>query len=329
MCHISKSRHFKPDNYIIKIPNMATVPIVDFQECGLLVQDFAKVNSKILQSVGKEVVDAFKTYGFCYLKNHGVDKNVVGKYLQASREFFLQPIEEKSKYKINSKKNFGWTKLEGEHLSDNTGELHEVFTYTPLSDYAWPPVDGFETLLKEIFENGLELGHRFIKILSEGLNIPIEFFVNAHKLMGQSGNATATRSLYYPPITQEVEPGKTRLGEHFDHGTVAFTFEDNAGGLEMKTPAGDYLPVIPVEGLLCVHPGIMLQRWTADVILGTPHRIVIPEDEQRRNSDRFSLTFFVMPDDDFPITCIDGSNKYEPLTPRQFLTATYVDQYNG
>ena len=301
---------------------MATAPY------GLLAKDFSKESSEAMQTVGKTIVDAFKTYGFCYLKNYGMDDNEMNEYLRASREFFLQSNEEKSKYKINSTLKFGWTKLEGERLSKNSGELHEVFTFTPLNDYAWPTVDEFETISKEIFDKCHELGQILLRILAQGLNIPIELFLDAHKLMGQNGNSTATRTVYYPPIKQDVKPGQTRLGEHIDYGTLAFTFQDNAGGLEMNTPKGEYIPVTPVEGLLSVHPGSMLQRWTADVVLGTPHRILIPEDKQRRNSDRVSIVFFALPDDDFPITCIDGSNKYEPTTVKEFVCAKFAEQYN-
>ena len=307
---------------------MATAPVIDFQECGLLVKDFSKVSRETLQTVGKTILYAFKTYGFCYLKNYGMGEKVVNEYLSASRKFFLKSNEEKSKYKINPTLKFGWTKLDGERLNKNSGELHEVFTYTPLNDYAWPTVDGFETLSKEIFEKCNALGQRLLMILAQGLNIPNELFPDAHKLMGQNGNSTATRTVYYPSIKEDVKPGQTRLGEHIEYGTLAFTFQDNAGGLEMKTPEGEYIPVTPIEGLLSVHPGSMLQIWTADAVLGTPHRILIPEDEQQRNSDRVSIVFFALPDDDFPITCIDGSNKYEPTTVKEFVRAKFVEQYN-
>jgi len=49
-----------------------------------------------------------------------------------------------------------------------------------------------------------------------------------------------------------------------------------------------------------------------------PHRVMIPEDESERLKVRRSLAFFAQPDPDVTITCVDGSNKYPPVTSVQY-----------
>ena len=83
---------------------MACVPVIDFQEYGLLVEDTSKVSIEALKSLGKRLVDAFKIYGFCYLKTHGVDETLIKDYMQVSREFFMQSPELKAKYTLEGKK---------------------------------------------------------------------------------------------------------------------------------------------------------------------------------------------------------------------------------
>lgn len=44
-----------------------------------------------------------------------------------------------------------------------------------------------------------------------------------------------------------------------------------------------------------------------------PHRVLLPEDESRKRSVRKSIAFFLHPDNDVLIECVDGSNKYPPV----------------
>ena len=325
---VSISPTFTVNGQRIHLRTMSCGSVIDFQDYGLVVQDTSKVNKETLKSLGKEIIDAFKTYGFCYLKNHGVDETLIKEYLQVSREFFLQSTELKAKYTISSDYRFGWLKLEGEKLNRErpVGDLHEVFKYSPLSDYAWPPLDKFEVLAKQIFKRSHDLAYRFLDVLSLGLNLPLDFLRNAHKLIGQSGNCSGIRTLYYPPVLRDanIKPGQVRLGEHTDYGTVVFNFQDNIGGLEARSPSGVFVPITPIDGTIVVHIGIMLQRWTSDALLGTVHRILIPEDEHRKNTERLSFGYFVQPDDDCVIKCIDGSDKYQPITSIEYVKAKYA-----
>ena len=57
------------------------------------------------------------------------------------------------------------------------------------------------------------------------------------------------------------------------------------------------------------------------------HRVLIPESELKRVVPRRSLVFFVDPDQDALITCLDGSNKYPTVKSGEYikkiLAATY------
>ena len=58
------------------------------------------------------------------------------------------------------------------------------------------------------------------------------------------------------------------------------------------------------------------------------HRVVNPTSAKGQNEARISFAFFVHPDDDYLIECIDGSNKYEPIKSDAYLDmrlkATYA-----
>ena len=105
-----------------------------------------------------------------------------------------------------------------------------------------------------------------------------------------------------------------------------FSFQDSAGGLEVKDPlTGEYKPVPPIKYTVVVYPGELLQHWTADAIKTASHRILCPDDE-RRNKGRQSIVMFVMPNMECTIECLDNSRKYEPITVKEYIAsrAKYV-----
>ena len=59
------------------------------------------------------------------------------------------------------------------------------------------------------------------------------------------------------------------------------------------------------------------------------HRVVIPEAPSDREKVRMSVVYFAQPDRDSLLQCLDGSDKYEPMTSLEFLSmrlrATYLE----
>lgn len=45
-----------------------------------------------------------------------------------------------------------------------------------------------------------------------------------------------------------------------------------------------------------------------------PHRVIIPEEDAKKQAVRRSIAFFVQPDNEVLVECVDGSNKYPPIT---------------
>jgi len=49
------------------------------------------------------------------------------------------------------------------------------------------------------------------------------------------------------------------------------------------------------------------------------HRVVIPDDDTKRQQMRRSMVFFLTFDHDFTVTCLDGSDKYPPVNATEYL----------
>lgn len=298
--------------------------LVDFQEYGLEVENTLTVSQDTVKALGDKVVNAFKNYGFCYLKNHGVDEELLKDYMDVSRAFFEKPTECKEKYPLTYDYRFGYLKLGTEKSNEDrsVGDLHEAFNYSATYDETWPPLDKFESTTKKVFTSGRRFAYRFCDALSLGLGLPIDFMRNAHKLIGQKGNGSILRTIYYPPVKYEclTVHDQVRLGEHVDWGTVTINFQDSVGGLEVKNPQGNFLPTDPIPGTVLVTVGLLLQRWTSDSLTGSVHRILIPKEENCRKAVRQAAIFFLNTDDDYTIKCLHGSEKYAPMLTRDFLS---------
>ena len=52
-------------------------------------------------------------------------------------------------------------------------------------------------------------------------------------------------------------------------------------------------------------------------LLPQPHRVLLPDNEVQWRTVRQSMAFFVHPDNEIMVECIDGSNKYPPISARE------------
>ena len=106
---------------------------------------------------------------------------------------------------------------------------------------------------------------------------------------------------------------------------------DGVAGLQVQPRAlrgtGEWLDVPSVPGAFVVNIGDCLERWTNDVYVSTPHRVLAPK------AERFSIAFFLDPDPDAEVTALptcvgpDRPARHAPTTGAQHLAerlnATY------
>ena len=128
---------------------MASISVVDFANFGLDIKTGDSVSDDALKTLGTEVKCALSTFGFCYLKNHGVDEMLINDFMRVSREFFELPDGIKRKYGMNAEVKAGWVGFGHETLNPaRPADLKESFTYyvPAYKDYSMPSVANFEAL---------------------------------------------------------------------------------------------------------------------------------------------------------------------------------------
>ena len=128
------------------------------------------------------------------------------------------------------------------------------------------------------------LGARLHRAFARDLGLDLDFFADKFR------RPMATlRLLHYPAAASAAKP--SRAGAHTDYGNLTLLATDDVGGLEVRARSGDWIDAPVVEGAFVVNIGDCLMRWTNDVYVSTPHRVV-----NRSSRDRYSIAFFYDPD---------------------------------
>ena len=99
---------------------------------------------------------------------------------------------------------------------------------------------------------------------------------------------------------------------------------------------GHFWKLISVVGawMLILESGVMdsilvklpVVRWMFCYVF-QKHRVLIPEKELKKRIVRRSLAFFGHPDNEVMIECLDGSNKYPPITSMGYLQQRFAATY--
>ena len=251
-----------------------------------------------LARVASELGAACRDVGFFYVVNHGVPSSLVADAFAVSRAFFAMPVAEKLELSVDVVGgNRGYSGFMREALDPTHGrDRKEAFNvglelaaddpglragepYRVLN--AWPSTPGFRETMLAYFDACLALGGRVHRAFACDLGLDLDYFVD------KLARPLATlRLLRYPP-----EPvGEIGAGAHTDYGNITLLATDGVGGLEVRTRAGQWVAAPSIPGAFVVNIGDCLMRWTNDVYVSTPHRVV-----SRGGGERYSIAFFLDP----------------------------------
>lgn len=310
--------------------------------------------------VGLAMVKAFKTSGFFYLKSHGIPPSLVSRVFASSLRFFNRPQSQKDELGWTTpQSNRGYVAVGREKLANvdevvsdtlraSIPDMKETFEIgrEGVKDQPnqWPDrldQDGkdFKETMQSFFEAGKTLHKQIMQAIAFGMCLPERFF---DEFVDAGDNNL--RLLHYPPVKKEVfhhNPDQVRAGEHSDYGSITLLFQDQHGGLQVRSPKGTFIDAEPIADGIVVNAGDLLARWSNDIIKSTRHRVVQPlvplgktrEDMPETYPSRYSIAYFCNPNDDKVIEALPGTfheetdKKYPPTKAGEYLvqrlSATY------
>jgi isopenicillin N synthase-like dioxygenase len=309
------------------------IPVIDIS--GLVAGD-----PDGLEHAAREIGAAARDVGFFAIAGHGIPDGVREGIFAASRTLFALPTAEKETLAIErAGNNRGWVRLGGEALDPSRpADLKEAFNIgleLPPDDpdivgrrpfrgpNAWPDLPGWRSTVLDYFDRVWALGRLLHRAIATDLRLPPGFFED------KLDRPLATlRLLRYPPAAPAAQ-GAIGAGEHTDYGNLTLLLTDDAGGLEVRTRQGDWISPPALDGSYVVNIGDCLMRWTNDVYVSTPHRVV-----HRAPRERLSVAFFLDPNPDALIELVPGGvsrerpARYAPVSGASYLAgrldATYA-----
>jgi isopenicillin N synthase-like dioxygenase len=287
------------------------------------------VDASDLSGLGR----ACRETGFFYLSGHGIDTQPV---FAAARAFFALPIADKAALSIKrSPNNRGYVGLGQERLQEasppdqkeafNIGlELPaddaDVLTRKPFRGVNfWPDLPGWRDTLLAYYGACCDLALAVHRGFARDLGLDQDFFAPMLRRP-----MSTLRLLRYPAGSGD----QLGAGTHTDYGNLTILATDAVAGLQVRRRDGTWIDAPHVPGAFVCNIGDTLMRWTNDVYVSTPHRVVQPA------AERYSIAYFCDANPDAVVaalpTCLQPNEpaKYPPVTAGAYLASRLDATYD-
>jgi len=305
-----------------------TVPV-------LSLKDYISGSPEQRDAFIEDLYEGLKYYGFIVLRDHPIDVEKLNKAYDLSQKLFALPEDVKRSYISKFSGGVrGYTPFGKEHAKDSKfPDLKEFWHVgrdlpsdhrlaSTFPDNIWPSeLPEFQEIFSQLYRDLDDVGRIVLKALTGPLNLPADYF----DTMTDAGSSVL-RLLHYPPIAPGVDPNCVRAAAHEDINLITLLVSASASGLELKSRTGEWMPIISQPNDLIVDSGDMLARITNDVIPATTHRVINPKGP---NVPRYSMPFFMHPNPDAILTCIESCRgagaKYPDISSEEFLMQRLQD----
>ena len=301
-------------------------------------------------AVVRQVGEALERIGFMTIAGHGVAPDLIDRLDRVTKQFFALPLADKLQAASPEKSRFqGYAapgRGEGAQISERQSfnvqkfdTLEEAYAAgypadcgTSIHPAMWPahPAE-FRTIWREYFTELGALARHLLAIAEEWFGLPPGFFA-AHVDKDQSA---LVANYYSFDIDPGFEPSPYRFKAHTDDScllTILYQ-DDGPGGLQVHQRGVGWCDVAPVAGAYVVNIGEVLERWTNDRFVATPHRVLRPAATETR--PRLSVPFFFKPNHDAVIAApaeliaAGDTAHYAPITGREWAARTHRNDYDS
>jgi isopenicillin N synthase-like dioxygenase len=291
------------------------------------------------RAVAAEIRRASIEVGFFYVRGHAVSTQLMTDMLAAAQAFFARPETRKREIQVNAAHRgyvpFAQTTLGHAYKPDLKESLNFAFPFTPDDPYLkdnkpliglnqWPADDALLKRTAEAYYAGVfELGQKLLEGFALALDMDRQFFrsIYRHPLV-------RARLVHYPSQAEGTGEGQFGAAPHTDWGCITVLWQDDVGGLQVRNRSGQWIDAPPIEGTFVINIGDMLERWSNDLFVSTPHRVV-----NASGRERYSIPVFYDPDFETVVECLPNCSgaanppKYPRTIAGEYITAQYDKAY--
>ena len=303
-----------------------TIPIIDLGP-------YLAGEAGALDRTAKELRFALTEIGFYFIVNHGVPRQQINDVFAEVKRFHDQPVEKKLTLKIDQHST-GYLPMRGNTLRTSTIQtgtkpnLNEAFFVKRelAADHPdvlsnrrfrglnrWPDgLPGFRETVLAYCSTMERLVHKMVRVYARALDLPAEYFDAAFQDPQYS-----LRMTHYPPQDGPVTD-EFGLAPHTDTSFLTLLAPNDVPGLSIRTQSGKWIEAPAIPDAYVVNGGQMLQRWTNDLFLATPHRAI-----NQSGGERYAIPFFCDSNIDWPIAAVPTT--VGPDRPPKYPTTYYTD----
>jgi len=271
--------------------------------------------------VAKALDRTYREVGFASVVNHGIGSEKLAAIFAASRSFHALEQSAKMRIELNDHhRGFiargtstdaasEYEKVTAPNQSESFMMLGPVTAGSLLDGpNQWPALEGFQTTVLDYHAAMTSLGLRLVRCFSLSMG---------YDLAPLFETPTAwLRLLRYPPLPADVDAYGS--APHRDYGALTLLAQQDVPGLEVLTPAGDWIEVGADPAALILNTGEVMHRWSNGQLLRTPHRV-----RNRSGQERFSIPFFFDPSMDTIIEPLEAT--MQPGEPPAFAPMSFED----
>jgi len=295
--------------------DFSDIPVIDI---GAMLGD----DDEAKQAAADKVREAAINVGFFYVKNHGIPAEVIEQACATADRFYALPEDIKCRYDVmKTKRHKGYVPVGGLSADPTIVDLQEGYECglelpdddpdylagnALLGPNVWPEeMPEFQRDIYRYFEESTELGKRLYRLFALAVGMPEDYFEPM-----VTKPCAQLRILYYPDT--DPKDAKIGIGAHTDYESFTLLWQSEQG-LQVQNRAGEWIEAPPIEGTFVINIGDMMMRWTNDLFVSTPHRVV-----NSSGRKRYSMALFFAANHDTVVECLptcqspDNPPKYPP-----------------
>ncbi|WP_299350146.1 2OG-Fe(II) oxygenase family protein [uncultured Shimia sp.] len=287
------------------------------------------------------LIDAFRkaygTTGFGYIVNHGIDPALVEAVFDASRRFHALPMDAKMAISVD-RNHRGYIPIDTS--TDVNSTLAEVTKPNQSASFMmmredaveipgqflsgpnqWPDLPEFRGVLEAYTQALSQLGYALMQVALQAAGV-----TDLSIMFAFETPTTWLRLLHYPPAPAQAPDDLFGSAPHTDFGCLTILAQDDVGGLQVRTPAGNWVDAPRIPGSFVVNVGDMLHRLSNGRLLSTPHRVI-----NRSGRERYSCPFFYDPNVATEISPQPGTGtaRFQPIGFDDFLRGELEAAYDA
>jgi len=270
-------------------------------------------------AVAAAIREACRDCGFFYIVGHGVDRSLPARLERLSRQFYAQDVEKKlairmerggrawrGYFPVGGELTLGRPdQKEGLYFGAELPEDHpKVAAGVPLHGQNLFPenLSGFRETVLEYIAAMTRLGHLLMEGIALSLGLEASYFADHYT----TDPLILFRIFNYPPLpASPSEEPSWSVGEHTDYGLLTILWQDDSGGLQVKSRSG-WIHATPLPRSFVCNIGDMLDRTTGGFYRSTPHPV-----RNLSGRDRLSFAFFFDPNFDSEVKPINPGVEIE------------------